>query len=163
MFVKNNFEKGFVNGTLGKVVDFGEGGLPIVKTLKGKTITAVPEKWSIEENDVPLASVIQVPLRLAWAITVHKSQGMTLDAVEMDLSKSFEHGMGYVALSRVRSLDGIKLLGINEMALEVNPAVCDLDKELETISDVNSEEVSSMDRLEKKKKQKKFVDNNIEK
>ena len=163
MFVKNNFEKGFVNGTLGKVVDFGEGGLPIVKTLKGKTITAVPEKWSIEENDVPLASVTQVPLRLAWAITVHKSQGMTLDAVEMDLSKSFEHGMGYVALSRVRSLDGIKLLGINEMALEVNPAVCDLDKELETISDVNSEEVSSMDRLEKKKKQKKFVDNNIEK
>jgi hypothetical protein len=86
---------------------------------------------------------------------------MTLDAVEMDLSKSFEHGMGYVALSRVRSLDGIKLLGINEMALEVNPAVCDLDKELEKISDVNSEEVSSMDRLEKKKKQKKFVENNI--
>ncbi len=163
MFVKNNFEKGFVNGTLGSVVGFEKEGLPIVKTIKGKIITAVPEKWSIDEDGEILASVTQVPLRLAWAITVHKSQGMTLDAVEMDLSKSFEYGMGYVALSRVRSLDGIKLLGINKTALEVNPAVCDLDKELEKFSDFNSKKVISMGRLEKKKKQKEFVENNIEK
>jgi hypothetical protein len=71
--------------------------------------------------------------------------------------------MGYVALSRVRSLDGIKLLGINKTALEVNPAVCDLDKELEKLSDISSKKVSSMGRLEKKKKQKEFVENNIEK
>lgn len=160
MFVKNNFERGFVNGTLGVVTDFEESGLPIVRTLKGKIITAIPEKWSIEENEVTLASITQVPLRLAWAITVHKSQGMTLDAVEMDLSKSFEYGMGYVALSRVRSLDGIKLLGINEVALEVNPAVFELDRELEKLSDINSKEIGNMGSLEKKRKQKEFVEKN---
>ncbi len=160
MFVKNNFDRGFVNGTLGVVTDFEENGLPIVKTLSGKIIIAIPEKWSIEENDVTLASITQVPLRLAWAITVHKSQGMTLDAVEMDLSKSFEYGMGYVALSRVRRLDGIKLLGINETALEVNPIVCDLDRELEKMSDINSSEIDDMGFLEKRKKQKEFVEKN---
>ncbi|OGI34307.1 MAG: hypothetical protein A2259_05115 [Candidatus Moranbacteria bacterium RIFOXYA2_FULL_43_15] len=160
MFVKNNFERGYVNGTLGKVTGFEESGLPIIQTLLGKTIIAIPEKWSIEENDVTLASVTQVPLRLAWAITVHKSQGMTLDAVEMDLSKSFEYGMGYVALSRVRRLDGIKLLGINEVALEVNPIVFDLDRELEKLSDINSSEVDEMGWLGKRKKQKEFVEKN---
>ncbi len=159
MFIKNNFDKGFVNGTLGTVTDFDETGLPIVKTLKGKTITATPEKWSIEEDDVVLASITQVPLRLAWAITVHKSQGMTLDAVEMDLSKSFEYGMGYVALSRVRSLDGIKLLGLNETALEVNPDICELDKELEEQSNENSKEINALGWLEKWKKQTEFVKN----
>jgi ATP-dependent exoDNAse (exonuclease V) alpha subunit len=90
MFVKNNFDRGYVNGTLGKVIDFDENKLPIVETFSGKTIVATPEKWAIEEDERVLASVTQIPLRLAWAITVHKSQGMTLDAVEMDLSKSFE-------------------------------------------------------------------------
>jgi hypothetical protein len=133
-----------------------------VRTISGKIIVAVPEKWSIDEDDVTLASVTQVPLRLAWAITVHKSQGMTLDAVEMDLSKSFEYGMGYVALSRVRRLDGIKLLGINETALEVNPEMCELDKELERLSDINSSEIDAMGFLEKRKKQKEFVEKNVD-
>jgi ATP-dependent exoDNAse (exonuclease V) alpha subunit len=128
MFVKNNFERGYVNGTLGEVIGFETKGYPIVRTVSGKTIVATPEQWSIEENEESLASVTQIPLRLAWAITVHKSQGMTLDAVEMDLSKSFEYGMGYVALSRVRTLSGIKLLGINDRALQVNPKIYELDK-----------------------------------
>ncbi|MFC1598326.1 C-terminal helicase domain-containing protein, partial [Patescibacteria group bacterium] len=63
-----------------------------------------------------------------WAITVHKSQGMTLDVVEVDLSKSFAAGMGYVALSRVRSLQGLHLKGINRNALAVDPLVNDHDK-----------------------------------
>jgi hypothetical protein len=129
----------------------------IVQTLAGKTIVATPEKWSIEENDVTLASITQVPLRLAWAITVHKSQGMTLDAVEMDLSKSFEYGMGYVALSRVRRLDGIKLLGINDIAMEVNPKVYEFDKKLEELSCGNVSEIVKMGWMEKKAKQKEFV------
>ena len=69
------------------------------------------------------ATISQVPLRLAWAITIHKSQGMTLDAAEIDLGDAFEPGMGYVALSRVRRLDGLKLMNLNETALQVHPAI----------------------------------------
>ena len=149
MFVKNNFERGYVNGTLGKVVGYDDKEFPIVQTLAGKNIAATPEKWSIEEDGDELASITQEPLRLARAITVHKSQGMTLDAVEMDLSKSFEYGMGYVALSRVRTLDGIKLLGINKMALQVNPTVAEFDKILEELSDSNVLELAKMKKTEK--------------
>jgi ATP-dependent exoDNAse (exonuclease V) alpha subunit len=158
MFVKNNFERGYVNGTLGEVIDFDMKGMPIVRTTTGKRIVAVPEKWSVEEDDAPLATITQVPLRLAWAITIHKSQGMTLDAVEMDLSKSFEYGMGYVALSRVRTLAGIKLLGINNIALAVNPKISDLDKELEKLSHDNVMEFGKMGLAEKKAEQLAFAD-----
>jgi len=157
MFVKNNFERGYVNGTLGTVVNFNEKGLPIVQTVTGKTIVATPEKWSIEEGEEILASVTQVPLRLAWAITVHKSQGMTLDAVEMDLSKSFEYGMGYVALSRVRTLSGIKLLGINNIALQVNPKVYELDKVLAESSRQNVKDLIKIGQLKKKEAQGEFL------
>jgi hypothetical protein len=68
-----------------------------------------------------------VPLRLAWAITIHKSQGMTLDAAEIDLGDAFEPGMGYVALSRVRSLSGLKLMNLNEIALTVHPKILQQD------------------------------------
>ncbi len=157
MFVKNNFEKGYVNGTLGTVVGYNDKEFPIVKTLSGKNIAATPEKWSIDEEDVALASITQVPLRLAWAITVHKSQGMTLDAVQMDLSKAFEFGMGYVALSRVRTLDGIKLLGINKMALAVNPTVVEFDKILEELSDSNVLELAKMNKKEMQAAQEEFM------
>jgi ATP-dependent exoDNAse (exonuclease V) alpha subunit len=160
MFVKNNFERGYVNGTLGKVLGFDGLGLPIVQTSSGKEITVIPEKWSLEEDGEILASVTQMPLRLAWAITIHKSQGMTLDAAEIDLGRSFEFGMGYVALSRVRTLDGIKLLGINKAALEVDPEVYEMDKALEKLSHGNAEEMDKMSELKKKSNQKEFIKKN---
>ncbi len=129
MFIKNNFDAGYVNGTLGKVVAFDHLG-PIVETLSGKHITVANESWRVEEEGKVKAEISQIPLRLAWAITVHKSQGMSLDAVEVDLSKSFERGMGYVALSRVRTIDGLKLLGLNNMALQVHPEILEFDQEL---------------------------------
>ncbi len=130
MFVKNNFEEGYVNGTLGKIVGFDGAGWPVVATIGGKKIPAHPAKWNVEENGRVLAEISQVPLRLAWAITIHKSQGMTLDAAEIDLSDAFEKGMGYVALSRVRSLHGIRLLGLNDVALQVHPEILEFDAEL---------------------------------
>lgn len=136
MCVKNNFEEGYVNGTLGVVVSCGYGVDPVIHTAptpdypNGRRITIELASWTIEDDGKVIAEIDQYPLRLAWAITVHKSQGMSLDAVEVDLSKSFEPGMGYVALSRVRTLAGLHILGINERALAVHPEVLQYDRRL---------------------------------
>ena len=131
MFIKNDFEHRFVNGTRGVVVDFNSTGSPIIKTLAGKHITVEPMEWAIDDNGRILARISQIPLRLAWAITVHKSQGMSLDTAEIDLSGAFEPGMGYVALSRVRSLEGLILKGINNIALQIHPKIHKFDKVLQ--------------------------------
>jgi hypothetical protein len=130
MFIKNDSTGRYVNGTRCVVVGFdkSENGWPIVKTYDNRTIIANSEDWKFEDNGIVRATITQVPLRLAWAITIHKSQGMTLDAAEMDLGDAFEPGMGYVALSRVRSLNGLKLMNLNEMALKVHPRILDHDK-----------------------------------
>jgi hypothetical protein len=153
MCVKNNFEQGYVNGTLGTVVSCGPGVDPVIRTVgrprqgvagkngaeqEGqKTITIEQASWTIEDDGKVLAEIQQYPLRLAWAITVHKSQGMSLDAAEVDLSQSFEPGMGYVALSRVRTLAGLTILGMNEMALQVHPEVLEHDRHLRQLSEIS--------------------------
>jgi ATP-dependent exoDNAse (exonuclease V) alpha subunit len=113
MFVANNPKERFVNGTRGVVIDFDGEGMPIVETLDGDKIVPTRHTWSLMDGDSIRASITQLPLRHAWAITVHKSQGMTMDAAEVDLSRAFEPGMGYVALSRVRTLAGLHLKGAN--------------------------------------------------
>lgn len=163
MFVKNNFNRGYINGTLGKIVRFDkEDGYPIVKVVSGKKITAYPESWEIEEDEKVKAWISQVPLRLAWAITVHKSQGMTLDIAEIDLSKSFNYGMGYVALSRVKSFNGIKLIGVNRLALQVNEEVIELDEYLQKMSEKVEKNLKDMSIKEIKKRQKNFVELNTD-
>lgn len=157
MFVKNNFDKGYVNGTLGIVIDFDKQGLPVIETAVGEHITPTSASWKIEEDGKVKAEINQLPIRLAWAITVHKSQGMTLDSVEVDLSKAFVEGMGYVALSRVRSLSGLKLLGINEMALAVNQDILGLDQELKQMSQKAEQELKTFKQNEKELKQKEFL------
>ncbi len=138
MCTKNNFEAGYVNGTLARVVRFDEG-YPVIETTEGKEILMKTTTWELAEDGKILASIEQLPLRLAWAITVHKSQGMSLDAAEIDLSKAFVYGQGYVALSRVRSLDGLKILGMHPNALQVDPKIVQQDtkfhKESETAED----------------------------
>ncbi len=135
MFVKNNHEKGYLNGSLGNVIRYDSDGLPVVKLYNGYEITAEHEEWKIEnEFGKTLVSYQQVPLRLAWAITVHKSQGMTLDSAEMDLRKTFEKGQGYVALSRVKNLNGLKLTGYNSIALEVDDLALRADQRFRELS-----------------------------
>jgi len=134
MFVKNNPQQGYVNGTTGKVVDF-EDNYPVVETSSGKRHVAYPQSWMIADGSKVLAELSQVPLKLAWAVTIHKSQGMTLDQAHIDLSQSFVPGQGYVALSRIRSLDGLNLKGINEKALEVHATVLRFDQTLRKLSD----------------------------
>ena len=136
MATKNNPVAGYANGTLGIVIGFERGtNNPIIETRDGRELTIGPAEWAVEEGGKVKAKLTQIPLKLAWAITIHKSQGQSLDAAAMDLSRSFEYGQGYVALSRVRSLAGVHLLGWSENALMVHPQVAALDKELRASSD----------------------------
>lgn len=157
MFVRNNYELGFVNGTMGKVKGFDHDGDPVVEMYNGKKVTVTPTHWTILDEDKVIAQLTQIPLRLAWAITVHKSQGMTLDAAELDLSKSFLLGMGYVALSRVRALSGLKLLGYNNMALKVNPIISEIDGDLRQLSIETADNLRKMWFLRKWLKRRKFM------
>lgn len=128
MAVKNAQNRQYVNGSIGEVIDFERlTDYPIVQFRNGKIITMVPETWEMRDGEKKRASIMQIPLRLAYAITVHKSQGMTLDAARIDLRKAFSEGMGYVALSRVRSLDKLYLLGINRTALMVSEEAQKID------------------------------------
>ena len=144
MFVANNFAVGFVNGSRGQVVEF-DGDTPVVRLMNGRRIYVEEHSWSLTEDGRVRAEISQLPLRLAWAITIHKSQGMSLDAAEIDLSKAFTPGMGYVALSRVRSLDGLYLQGLNRMALSMHPQIHDLDRELRQDSSLLADTTEDID------------------
>ena len=135
MAVKNSPQKLYANGSIGTVVDFEPlTEYPVVEFRDGRRVTMVPDVWELRDGERKRASISQVPLRLAWAITVHKSQGMTLDAAKIDLRKAFVEGMGYVALSRVRDLDNLYLYGINRRALEVSPDALAIDEVLRQAS-----------------------------
>ena len=130
MALRNDTNQQYVNGSLGTVVDFvstTEGEYPMVDFENGHTVIMQPAAWEMMDGETVLASVKQVPLRCAWAITIHKSQGMTLDRARMDLRRTFAPGMGYVALSRVESMNGLYLDGINECAFLVSPEAVRLD------------------------------------
>ena len=151
LFIKNNMELGYVNGTTGVVTGF-DGDLPLVQTTHGTTIRVHPEEWSLEnERGESLATVTQLPLRLAWAMTIHKSQGMTLDAAEIDLSRTFETGQGYVALSRLKSLDGLRLMGLNDMALRVDPLSLRIDAPIQNASKRAEDEIAAFSEEELEK------------
>lgn len=148
MCTKNNPQAGFANGTLGVVVDFERGTrYPIIEARNGKRITMMPMEWLVEEDGKVKASLSQIPLRLAWAITVHKSQGMSLDAAHIDLSDVFEYGQGYVALSRVRTFSGLSLHGYNTRALQVHPEVATVDH---IFRDASAEAQASFETLDRK-------------
>ena len=158
MCTKNNFEKGYVNGTLGRVIDFdSKEGWPIVRLADGRTIKMEPASWEVVEDGKVRAAIDQVPLRLAWAITIHKSQGMSLDAAEIDLSRSFAYGQGYVALSRVRTLLGLKLSGMNPNALTVDPRVMRQDIGFKEESEMAETAFREMEEEELLTMQERFV------
>ncbi|GJP55060.1 hypothetical protein CLOM_g14048 [Closterium sp. NIES-68] len=134
MLIKNlDTPQGLVNGARGVVVGFCDPANPcaaqfrhLVPIINPSAMWPVvrfacdqseriigPESWAVEEYGNEIAKRWQVPLTLAWALSVHKCQGMTLDRVETDLKRAFDYGMVYVALSRVRSLEGLRLLGFD--------------------------------------------------
>ena len=146
MFIKNNHERGYVNGTTGVVIGFEkETQHPIIKTASGAVIYTPLEDWSMENDKGNIvAKVSQLPLKLAWAITIHKSQGMTLDAAEIDLSKTFEVGQGYVALSRIKNIEGLRLMGLNDTALSVDPLILHIDDRIKSASNKAQKEIVAL-------------------
>lgn len=131
MAVKNAADRKYANGSIGTVIDFEPATeYPVVEFRNGKVVSMIPDSWELRDGDKKRASITQIPLRLAWAITVHKSQGMTLDAARIDLRKAFVEGMGYVALSRVKNLDTLYLVGINRMALQISEDAQNIDEGL---------------------------------
>lgn len=158
MFTKNNPKEGFVNGTLGTVEGFHKtSGYPVIKIRSGRRIEVEPMDWTIEENSKIRARISQLPLRLAWAITVHKSQGMSLDEAVMDLSDVFEFGQGYVALSRVRRLSGLYILGWNKRAFQVHPEILTKDETFRSYSSDAQTSSSKISPAELRKSQDNFI------
>lgn len=157
MFTKNNFEGGYVNGTLGEVVDFTDDETPVVRLSSGKRVEVTPAEWAMNDGGKVLAKILQLPLRLAWAITIHKSQGLTLEKAVIDLSSAFEYGQGYVALSRVRSFSGLMLLGMNPRSLEVHPEVLRVDEKFRQSSRFSETVLEEMGQQECLETQKKFI------
>lgn len=132
--------------------------MPVVRLNSGREVIAEPEEWIIEDEigDV-LASYLQVPLCLAWAITIHKSQGMTLEAAEIDLSRTFELGQGYVALSRLKSLAGLQLLGMNDMSLQLDPLARGADKRFLALSEEADANYAMLDEESMTQAHEKFI------
>lgn len=130
MLLKNiNLSAGLVNGARGVVIDF-KSDLPIVRFRNNKLYTAKPEKWIVKTLNGGLLTRRQVPLKLAWAFSIHKSQGLTLDCVEMSLARVFEAGQAYVALSRAQSLETLRVLDFNSKQVWANPDVLDFYRRL---------------------------------
>jgi ATP-dependent DNA helicase PIF1 len=113
-----------VNGSQGIITAFVSGGLPKVKFTNGREMVMAKHSWSSERH--PTISIRQVPLILAWAITIHKSQGATLNYAEIDAGNGvFECGQTYVALSRVRSLEGLTMTAFDPAKISVDKRVID--------------------------------------
>ncbi len=156
MFTKNEPSQGYMNGTRGTVVGFREESV-LVRLRDGKRVEARYSSFKREEEGKLLAELKQIPLRLAWAVTVHKSQGMTLDEADMDLGQCFVPGQGYVALSRVRSLDGLYLQSLSEMALAVDERVAQADETFKKHSFFIRERLKKLSRKDEKKYRDNFI------
>ena len=125
LLVNQDPAAGLVNGSRGIVTGFGVDGNPLVKFLNGPPypVRVAPAEWS-SENEEEAVTREQIPLRLAYALTIHKAQGASLDSALVDVGPStFEYGQAYVALSRVRNMEALYVFEISQRAFKAHPLV----------------------------------------
>lgn len=127
-------EEGVVNGSVGRVKSF-EGGLPVVRFNNGFETLISWREWETKEwrdgEQITIAGVRQVPLKLAWAMSIHKVQSQTLSHVSMNLSNCFERGQSYTALSRIKCLSGCYISSIDWDNVITDPVAVEFYKNLE--------------------------------
>ena len=135
MLVYNiDLEAKLANGSRGIVIGFeNETNLPIVKFLTGELRVVDYQTWKIEENGSTLLTITQIPLKVAFAISTHKSQGITLDYAEIDLKDIFEYGQAYVIISRVTSLEGLSIKNLDIDKIFANPKAIEFYKNIDKI------------------------------
>lgn len=142
LLINLNIESGLVNGSRGVVLSFMSDNLPIVKFLNGMEVAIQYNTWIMEENDEIVLEAIQIPLKVAYAMSIHKSQGMTLDYLEVDLADVFSYGMAYVALSRVKNYEGLKILGIDFTKIKSDPKVIKFYEDIETKTENSDQHIT---------------------
>lgn len=131
MFLQNDPQRRWVNGTRGMVTDITSDQITVRKD-RGREVQVSKSSFALQDAEgMVMAQVEQFPLTLAYATTIHKSQGATLDDLWCDLSQLWEPGQAYVALSRLRSAEGLHLIGWNPRSIIVDPKVLQFYKQFE--------------------------------
>lgn len=154
MLLRNiNVGSGLVNGARGVVKLFRDG-LPVVQFRNNKEYVARHERWVVKTASGGSLARKQVPLKLAWAFSIHKAQGLTLDCVEMSLSRVFEAGQAYVALSRAQSLETLRVLDFNSAQVWANPDVLQFYQRLDRTRIVPLGPVSKQNVIKKEVKKR---------
>ena len=139
--VNYDIEGGICNGSQGIIVDFIENSttlvfpkIPVVQFANGRRLSMQEHIWQCEEY--PSIAIHQIPLTMAWAMTIHKIQGATMDMAEIDIGRSvFEYGQTYVALSRVQNLDGLFLTSFHPQKIKANEKVVEFYLNMMNISE----------------------------
>ena len=130
LLVNSDFKTGLINGSCGVIKAFNEDSIT-VEFENGIIKDIEPERFEYYYNDKVMATREQYPLRLAWAVTIHKSQGMTLDSLYVDCKRIFERGQAYVAMSRVKTLSGLYLENFSKERVLADDNVVEFYKKLD--------------------------------
>ena len=121
LLINIDTKNGLVNGSRGVVLEFTNNELPVVLFKNGSKLVIDFHKYEVTEGKKLIGTIFQIPLKLAYAITVHKSQGMTLDSAIIDLNGVFEYGQAYVALSRVKDVNSLYLYNALKSSFKAHP------------------------------------------